>query len=89
MDKKLRVDVVRAMETMARCVNNEEVFECWLMCGVADGDIEEDTTDEELEYYTEDSNFEELLSTFIRLMYRAYRDGGLYVDGICSEELRK
>lgn len=86
MNIKERVKMVRAMELIARTVNDEEVFEGWLMCGVADGDIDDNTTDEELEYYAEDVNFADLMETFLRLMSRAKRSGGLYCDGIVSEE---
>lgn len=85
MKKKLRTEVVRAMETLARCINDEEVFEGWLICGVADGDIDETTTDEELEFYIEDNTFAELMETFLRVMARAKKSGGLYVDGVVSK----
>ena len=81
-----RTKMIRAMEYIARTVNDEEVFEGWLMCGVADGDIDNDTTDEDLEYYAEDANFADLMETFLRLMSRAKRSGGLYCDGIVSKE---
>ena len=84
MTKDERIKIVRAMETIARCVNDETVFEGWLMCGVADGDIDETTTDDELEFYIEDSEFGELMGTFLRLMHKAYRSGGLYADGVSS-----
>lgn len=86
MNKNERIKTIRAMEHIARQVNDEYVFEGWLMCGVADGDIRDDTTDEELEYYTEDSTFAELMDTFLRVMVRAYRSGGLYCDHIVSKE---
>ena len=85
MNTKMRAEVVRAMETLARSVNDEMVFEGWLMCGVADGDIDETTTDEELDYYFEDANFAELMGTFLRVMARANKSGGLYVDGVVSK----
>ena len=85
MNLKKRTEVVRAMETLARCVNDEEVFESWLMCGVADGDITSETTDEDLEYYCEDDNFSDLMGLFLRLMARARKSGGLYEDGVVSE----
>ena len=85
MNLKKRAEVVRAMETLARCVNDEEIFESWLMCGVADGDITSETTDEDLEYYCEDDNFSELMGRFLRLMTRARKSGGLYKDGVVSE----
>ena len=86
MNAKERYEMVRAMETIARAVNDEDVFEGWLMCGVADGDIDETTTDEELEYYIDDKHFAELMDTFLRVMSRAKRSGGLYCDGIVSRE---
>ena len=85
MKKKLRTEVVRAMETLARCVNDEYVFEEWLMYGVADGDIEPTTEDEELEYYIKDEDFAELMGTFLNVMARAEKSGGLYIDGVVSK----
>ena len=85
MKKKLRTEVVRAMDTMARCINDEMVFEGWLMCGVADGDIDATTEDEELEYYIDDETFAELMGTFLNVMTRAKKSGGLYVDGVVSK----
>lgn len=83
---KTRVNMVRAMETIARCTNDESAFNLWLSMGVADGDIDEDTTDEDLEYYCDDVTFAELMDTFLKLMARAKKSGGLYCDGITSEE---
>ena len=71
-----RAEVVRAMDTMCRCINNEEIFFPWLMCGVADGDITSETTDEDLEYYCEDDTFAELTYYFLRRMCAAAKDGG-------------
>ena len=86
MKLKERTTVVRAMETIARCINDEMIFDSWLMVGVADGDITEDTEDEDLEYYCEDDNFAELMDLFLRLMTRAKKSGGLYCDGVVSKE---
>lgn len=83
---KTRVNVVRAMETIARCTNDESAFDLWLSMGVADGDIDENSTDEELEYYCDDETFADLMDTFLKLMARAKKSGGLYCDGITSEE---
>ena len=85
MKENPRIEVVRAMETLARAVNDEVVFERWLICGVADGDIDKTTTDEELEYYIEDERFAELMQTFLNVMARAKKSGGLYVDGVVSK----
>lgn len=80
-----RAKVVRAMETIARCINDEEIFDSWLMCGVADGDIDGNEDDEDLEYYCEDKNFAELMGLFLRLMKRAGQSGGLYEDDVVSK----
>lgn len=87
MKIKERANVVRAMETIARCINNEDIFMGWLMVGVADGDITPETTDEDLEYYCEDDNFSELMELFLRKMSQAREDGGLYCDGVVSKEV--
>ena len=81
-----RIKMVRAMELLARAVNDETVFEHWLTCGVADGDIDDDTSDSDLEYYAEDDTFAELMDTFLRVMSGARRSGGLYFDKIVSRE---
>lgn len=86
MDKKLRCDIVRAIEKIARTINDEEVFEIWLIDGVADGDITEDTTDEELESYIEDEMFSHLMNIFTIIMKEAHQSGGLYADGVFSKE---
>lgn len=83
---KTRVNMVRAMETIARCTNDEYAFNLWLSLGVADGDIDETTTDEELGDYCDDKTFAELMDTFLKLMARAKKSGGLYCDGITSGE---
>lgn len=85
MNLSRRTKVVRAMETIARCVNDEEVFYRWLLCGVADGDIDDDTTDEDLEYYCEDKTFADLMERFLDLMTAAKKSGGLYEDKIVSK----
>lgn len=85
---KERVAIVRAMELLARCTNDDYVFErIWLTCGVADGDIEATTTDEDIEmWYTDDDTFAELMDTFTHLMAVARKHGGLYADGVVSTE---
>ena len=85
MNLSRRAKVVRAMETIARCVNDEEIFYRWLLCGIADGDIDDDTTDEDLEYYCEDKTFADLMERFLDLMTAAKKSGGLYEDRIVSK----
>jgi len=87
-----RIKMVKAMEYIARYVNNEEIFyDLWLESdGVSDGDVargdlavnEEDL--EQLNYYTESENFAALMGSFLSLMKEAYEDGGIWCDGILS-----
>lgn len=85
MNLKKRAEVVRAMDTLCRAINDDEVFMSWLIVGVADGDITSETTDEDLEDYCEDEEFAELMWYFLRHMKAAENDG-LYVDGVLSGE---
>ena len=78
--------MVRAMETIARNINDEEVFEGWLCNGVADGDINDDTPDDYLTPYFEDNQrFKELMECFMRVTRRAYASGGLYCDDVVAD----
>ena len=79
-----RYKAVRAMDFLARSVNNENHIDLWLSKGVADGDITEDTPDEALNDYIDDDTFADLMETFLYVMYKAYKDGGLYINGIVS-----
>lgn len=85
-----RIKMVKAMEYIMRQVNDEEVFEPWLMEGVADGDINYGAMDigtddlEDLEYYIEDDNFSDLMGLFLRSMARANNYGGLWCDDVLS-----
>ena len=89
MDNKTieRAKMVVCMEYIARQINDEDVFYGWLMCGVADEDIPYGDLDYEKvdKCYTEDDNFKDLMSCFLRKMYGAYRSGGLYCGGIVSD----
>ena len=84
MNAQLRCEVVRAMETLARAVNDENVLMYWLALGVADGDITRETTDADLVDYIDDKTFAELMETFLTVMSIAKNSGGLYVDGVVS-----
>jgi len=83
---KKRAEMVKAMEVLARSCNAEDYLMSWLMVGVADGDIDEATTLEEIIDlgYCDDDEFKELLDAFIKIMFNAAKDGGLYCDGIVS-----
>lgn len=91
MNKLERVKMVKAMEYIARQVNDEEVFDIWLSLGVADGDIDygDFSTEDygEAEYYTNHSGFSNLMDTFLLVMSHAYKSGGLYCDGVLSDNV--
>lgn len=83
-----RTRMVKAMEYICRNVNNENVFDGWLMNGVADGDIEYGDfapVDDNVDFYIEDESFADLMACFLRIMKRAEESGGLYCGGIVSK----
>ena len=92
MNKQERIKMVKAMEYIARQINDEEVFEGWLLAGVADGDIyygdldatPSDVADCAEDYCTRDQDFAELMDLFLKCMERARKSGGLYCDGVVS-----
>ena len=95
MDKLTeRKKMLVAMEFVARQINDECVFESWLMCGVPDGDIEygnfdisqinADTEDED--YMVSDEGFKDIMSCFLRCMMRAYKSGALYCGGVVCKD---
>ena len=90
MNSTERIKMVKAMEFIARQINDELVFDHWLTGGVAVGDIDygdltvnEDDA-EMLDYYLEDENFKDLMQLFLRLMASAKKNGGLYADGVVA-----
>ena len=96
MDKKTllsmerRAEVIKAMDLIVGCINDEGIIESWLMNGVADGDIPNSAVPLSAIVdmgYCEDETFRDLMTLFLELMKRAGEDGGLYVDGIVSDTL--
>jgi len=85
-----RTKMVKAMEYITRQINDEDIFEAWLTDGVADGDINySDLTEEDdgdIEYYTEDGHFADLMDSFLWCMQKAYKSGGLYCDKVASKK---
>lgn len=92
MSAKERRTMVACMEFIARNLNDESIFEPWLYCGVADGDLNYENLvrnfNEEKEcvddYYIEEENFADLMSLFLRMMGKANKYGGLYCDDVVS-----
>lgn len=91
MNKIERIKMVKAMEFICRNLNDEEVFNGWLLSGVADGDIPYGNLSVEIEdpddldiYISDDEEFADLMDTFLSRMHYACKSGGLYCDGVLS-----
>ena len=87
MNREERMKMVKAMEYIARQLNDEEIAVSWMAAGVADGDIAygDLTTYADIDdWYIEDQHFSDLMETFLRCMRAAKRSGGLYCDGVVS-----
>lgn len=87
MNAELRKRAVLNMEFLVRSMNDEELLDGWLMCGVPDGDIPYGSTDTSCvdDYFVQDDHFAELMRLFLRCMHSADKSGGLYVDGVVSK----
>lgn len=90
MNFEERVKMVKAMELIARQINDEDIFYGWLSVGVADGDIQYgDLSTEDQDYcagwYAEDAHFADLMQRFLDVMSGARKSGGLYCDGVISK----
>ena len=91
MNKVERIKMIKAMEFIARNLNDEEIFETWLVCGVADGDVPygcltvENDDLEDMEIYIEDVQFADMMDTFLHMMKSACKSGGLYCDKVVSK----
>lgn len=78
-----RVELLEAMDLIARSCNDEDVIDDWLRYGIADGDAD---NKEELEtYYAKTENFSDMMTTFLEVMKDAEKSGGLYYDGVLSK----
>lgn len=91
MNKIERIKMVKAMEFICRSLNDEEVFNGWLLSGVADGDITYGSLSVEIKdpdnldvYISDDEDFADLMDTFLSRMYYAQKSGGLCCDGVAS-----
>ena len=88
-ENKQRAKMILAMEYIARHVNDEDAFcDLWLTLGVADGDIKYGSFDvnEVDDYYLEDENFKYMMTLFLKLMNRAWNEGGLFCGEIVSKD---
>ena len=68
---------VYMMDIIIKHLNDENQLERWLMCGVADGDIEEGETnifDSIIDWYVEEENYKELVDLFLNILGDAMDD---------------
>ena len=88
MDKQERITAVRAMDTIAKMLNDEREYARWAMMGIPDGEIDENTKDEEIEWLCDDDIFPDLLFNFCRVfgMKKEKATGFLYCDGVIGKE---
>ena len=86
---KAQAKMIIEMDDVARCINDENIVESWMMGGVPDGDIPYKETismedlDEISEMYDE-YDFKVFIGCFLRCMKSAGRDG-LYLDGVIAD----
>lgn len=86
---KEQAKMIIEMDNIARHINDENIFDSWLMGGVPDGDIPYKGTismediDKVAEMYDE-YDFKVFVGCFLRCMKSAGKDG-LYVDGLVAD----
>ncbi len=86
---KAQAKMIIEMDDIARCINDENIVESWMMDGVPDGDIPYKTTismediNEVAEMY-DDADFRFFVGCFLRCMKSAGK-AGLYLDGIVAD----
>ena len=84
--EKIRIGKeIRAMDTIVRCLNDEELFMVWLMSGVADGDCEyyDDMGLYEEYYEDNEEDFKEMVVLFRNLIKESEEDG-LYIGDVVA-----
>ena len=86
---KAQAKMIIEMDDIARCINDENIVESWMMGGVPDGDIpyKETISMEDLDEVTEmydEYDFKVFIGCFLRCMKSAGRDG-LYLDGVIAD----
>lgn len=76
MNQSERIAALKAMAVLAKAANDETAIDYWLTYGIADGD---EDSDEQLEYYTEDDIFKDIIEAFFETMRQSE---GVYIDGV-------
>lgn len=86
---KAQAKMIIEMDDIARCINDENIAESWMMGGVPDGDIPYKNTIsmEDLDAISEmydEYDFKVFVGCFLRCMKSAGKDG-LYLDGVVAD----
>ena len=86
---KAQAKMIIEMDDIARCINDENIVESWMMGGVPDGDIPYKNTIsmEDLDAISEmydEYDFKMFVGCFLRCMKSAGKDG-LYLDGVIAD----
>lgn len=93
MNPVKRIKMVKAMDYVARNINDVDVVEEWQVGGVESGDIKFGDLDvgvgdaDYLMEYIEDEKFRLIMREFIYVIWRAANTGGLYCDDVCSKDI--
>ena len=56
MDRKKRCEILRAMDLIARTLNNDPLYTEWMIEAVIDEDMTDQTTDKDLEGYVKNDD---------------------------------
>ena len=88
MNKQERLQAIRAMDTIAKMLNDENEYIWWANMGIPDGEIDETTKDKEIEWLCDDDIFPDLLFNFCRIfgMKKEKATGFLYCDNVTGKE---
>lgn len=81
MNVEKRIEVLKAMGTILEAVSDDAIYEDFQLRVPIQEDL-----DRNLDDYVQDSGFSETLEWFRLLMSRASKDGGLWCDGVSSED---
>lgn len=84
MNLKERIKKLRALDSLVRSLNDEDLINVWLMNGVADGD--QTLPDEDWEIYVDtDEDFRDIIHLGLKLLTRAVKEeSGIYIDDVVS-----
>lgn len=85
-----RKKMLLAMEYICRQINDEDIVNSWLSCGVPDGEIPYGELDLQNigddNVMLEDESFKDIMLTFLNCVSRAKESGGLYCGDVVADK---